>query len=327
MDNILITGGTGFLGSWIVRVFCERGYSPNVLVRPESNIWRLSNLIGCNIIREDESTWKDVISALSPSIIIALDWSGVQNSDRNLDSQHQNTRRILEIANHATNVGIKHYIGFGSQAELGPTDNQITEFTKTNPTSAYGKAKCVTRESLEEMFSKANINFTWGRIFSTYGQLDSPTWLIPQMILTMSENKTFDMTLGEQNWNYLHAYDFASSVLSIVLSGEGHGVINIASPRGIQIAEVGNLIQEKMKKSGLLKLGAIPYRDDQVMNLNPDVSKIQSLGWKQEIELKSGLHQMVDWYCNDSNQLRFDTGRFLTLPKFRELKETFQTNL
>lgn len=327
MESVLITGGTGFLGSWVVRVFCERGYSPNVLVRPESDIWRLKNLRGCNIIRQEESNWKKVISELSPSIIIALDWSGVQNSDRNLDSQHQNTKRILEIANHSTKVGIKHYMGFGSQAELGPTNNQITESTKTNPTSEYGKAKCVTREMLEEVFSRAKIDFTWGRIFSTYGQLDSPTWLIPQMILSLSKDKTFDMTLGEQNWNYLHAYDFASSVLSIALSGQGQGVVNIASSKGVQIAEVGNLIQEKMKKRGLLKFGALPYRDDQVMNLNPDINKLQSLGWKQEIELNSGLHQMVDWYCNDSNKLSFNTGRYLTLPKFRESKEAFQANL
>jgi UDP-glucose 4-epimerase len=319
MEKILVTGGSGFLGSWLVRILSQAGYSPSVLVRPESSIWRLELISECTIIRAHEMHWNEVITDVAPSTLIALDWAGVQNLERNQDWQYNNIERILRIARQAKEIGIRHYIGFGSQAELGPTKNKITETSPTNPTNSYGRAKCETRESLTDLFLGSETEFTWGRIFSTYGQLDSPGWLIPQMIASLHEGRNFEMTQGSQNWNYLHAYDFATAVIKILESKKGQNIINIASPITCLISEVGQLIERKMSRIGLVRFGALPYRTDQVMNLDPDTGKLESLGWEQQIDLNSGLNQLIDWYCDQDDRLILASGEELPLPKFRQL--------
>ena len=318
MGKILITGGAGFLGSWLTRVFCSFGYTPTLLSRPSTSINRLSGLPEIEIIRAEVGAWGEAIKLVQPSAMIALDWSGVGNAHRNKLNQHKNVERILGVAALAKGAGIEQYIGFGSQAEIGPLHSRIYEYSPCNPTTQYGKAKCETREGLTKLFSDTQVKFSWGRIFSTYGQMDSSNWLIPQMIESFKKQKKFEMTKGEQIWNYLHAYDFATAVIKILKSNTNLEVINIADPTPCKLIDIGIGIAQKMNSEELLQVGSVSYRDDQVMQLVPDVSKLLSLGWKPEDNLDSGLQQLINWYCEYSVTLELPDNKNLKLPKVRE---------
>lgn len=317
MDKVLVTGGTGFLGSWIVRILCNSGYKPILLVRPGSNLNRLTGLENIEIRKVDSDLWGNSVQEISPSALIALDWTGVGNAARNDRSQFENIDRIIGVAKGAMEAGVGHYIGFGSQAEVGPYNSLITEIAPTNPTTEYGRAKCHVRIQLEELFDGSGIKFSWGRIFSTYGQMDSPVWFIPQMINAFATKKEFAMTKGEQNWNYLHAYDFATAVLTLLNTNQAQGTINIAHPKSQALVSVAKTVASKMDSVNLLKIGAVSYRDDQVFQMIPDTNKLLLLGWKPEIDLQNGLNQLIEWSLGKSSNLILSNGNVLKLPKCR----------
>ena len=318
MEKILVTGGSGFLGSWVVRVLCRSGYRPILLVRPETNLFRLKGLDNLEIIKKESESWPEFVEKTSPNSVISLDWSGVGNSKRNEQSQFLNIERILSVAKSAQKVGVAIYIGVGSQAEVGPTKSIISEDFPTNPTTEYGRAKCQVRLSLEELFENTTVQFSWGRIFSTYGPLDSLSWLIPQMILAFKNRTEFKMTKGEQNWNYLHAYDFSTAILAILQEGVGQGTINIANPKTETVINIAKTVASKMDALDLLRIGAQDYRIDQVFDLVPDVRKLMSLGWKPKIEFEDGVEQLINWYLENNAPLMIGNGEFLTLPEFRK---------
>jgi UDP-glucose 4-epimerase len=301
VEKILVTGASGFLGSWVLKTLQIQGYSVLGLTRKNSNLWRISNISSIRVIRKDEADWGSVIRDEKPSIVIALDWNGVDNKSHDTEVQLTNISRALAIAQSCLESGVKTFIGFGSQAEIGPTKGMILEDTNGNPTTNYGKAKVELRKKLFVLFDKTQIDFKWVRIFSTYGPLDTTQWFIPLAVHDLVNKKNFNMTFGEQSWNYLHAYDFANGVCTLIKSEKISGIINIGNNQQITILEVSKIIGEYLGLSQAIKVGAVPYRDDQVMTLHPDVTKMESLGWQPSIPLKTGIETTIDWILGKKN--------------------------
>jgi nucleoside-diphosphate-sugar epimerase len=295
VEKILVTGASGFLGSWVLQTLNTQDYHVLGLARKNSNLWRLSNLSSIPIIRKDEADWGSVIRDEKPSIVIALDWSGVDNKSHDKEEQIKNISRTVAVAQSCLESGVKTFIGFGSQAEIGPTEGIIFEDTSGNPTTNYGKAKVELRKRLFALFDKTQIDFKWVRIFSTYGPLDTTQWFIPSAVHDLVSKKNFSMTFGEQSWNYLHAHDFANGVCSLIKSEKISGIINIGNNQQITILETSKIIAGYLGLSHAIKIGAVPYRDDQVMTLHPDVSKIESLGWEPLVPLRTGIETTIDW--------------------------------
>jgi UDP-glucose 4-epimerase len=295
MEKVLVTGASGFLGSWVLRTLDAQRYCVLGLARKQSNLWRISNLPDVRIICENENNWSTIIRTEKPAIVISLDWQGVDNKSHEHQEQFSNISRSLAMAESCLQSGVKEFIGFGSQAEIGPTKEIIFENSTENPTTNYGRAKVELRKRLFEIFDKSQVNFKWVRIFSTYGPLDTALWFIPSAVQELVSRKTFNMTFGEQSWNYLHAYDFAAGICKLIDSNQSSGVFNIGNKHQITILEVSEIIGNYLRLSNAINVGAIPYRDDQAMTLQPDISKMESLGWEPRVPLRAGIESTIDW--------------------------------
>ena len=310
--KIVITGASGFLGAWISRLFAE-AFDVYCLVRQNSNTSRLIGVKNVTIINQDEFLWKNSILEIKPDVLIANDWAGVGNSLRNSTSQSANVRRILDYCEVARSLGVKTVVGVGSQAELGPINTIITEQALSNPTTEYGKAKVLCRQSLEQLFDGTETRFIWMRIFSTYGPMDIGEWLIPNLVESLSTNQEMKLTRCEQNWSYLHAYDLARAFKFAINHQDLKGIVNVGNPNIISLKTVVNEIARKMNSEHLLRFGEIPYRSDQVMNLMPACETLFSIGWKPTVGFESGITQTISWLMGKkANQLLSETGELLT---------------
>ena len=137
--KIVVTGSSGFLGSWICRVLTE-SHEVVALVRPTSDLFRLSGINNLTVTPINSEDWAKYISQSKTDALILADWWGVGNQERNDPRQFENVERMILLASAAELSGIKTVIGVGSQAELGPISNVITEDMADNPTTKYGQA-------------------------------------------------------------------------------------------------------------------------------------------------------------------------------------------
>ena len=80
-----------------------------------------------------------------------------------------------------------------------------------------------------------------------------------------------------------------------------HGkVLNIASGDPVSIRNMIEKIRNIIKQ-GYPKLGKIPYRDGENMELYADVKQAEEcIGWKAETTLDKGLEKTVDWYAKQA---------------------------
>ena len=293
--NILIFGGSGFIGSWIARYLSTlKNYNVTVICRPESNLFKLQGIEGIEIFPRNVESWAIELEQLSPDVLILADWWGVGNELRNDQLQFANIERQSQLVTSAVKVGVKTIIGLGSQAELGQIDSKIPEDQIDNPTNEYGSAKVATRVALMKLTKNTNSRFVWMRIFSIYGPLDSGNWLIPNCVRKLSKEEVFDATSGEQEWSYLHAFDLARAFEFVINNETVQGSVNIGNPETIFIRQVLGQIQSKMELTGYINFGSVPYRKDQVMKLAPNCEKLLAVGWRPSVSFEAGLNQTLD---------------------------------
>lgn len=292
--KIVVTGASGFLGSWICRVLALN-HEVIALVRPTSEVYRLSGIRKVSVVPRETPQWSEFIAEAKPDVLILAGWWGVGNQDRNEERQFENIEAMKQLAFAARESGAKTVIGVGSQAELGPVENSITEDLPDNPTTKYGMAKAQARLALEEIFKESETRFVWMRIFSTYGPLDTGAWLIPQTVDSLSRGKAMDLTKGEQEWSYLHAYDLARAFEAVVDNPSAAGTVNVGNPETIILKDAVTKIAQILGAEELLNFGAVAYRDDQVMKLQPTCETLISIGWKPVVSFDSGAAQTIAW--------------------------------
>ena len=292
--RVVVTGASGFLGSWICRVLSE-DHEVYALVREGSSLLRLSNINQLQVVRLNTELWADYICSSTADVLILNDWDGVGSEYRNENSQFLNVKRLTDLASAGSFSGFNTIIGVGSQAELGQVDWEILESEPDSPTTSYGHAKVLTRMGIISELKGHSTRFVWMRIFSTYGPLDEGSWLIPNMVGSLTNDRRFKMTKGEQVWSYLHAYDLASAFNVIVNSPDVSGIVNVGNPKSIAISDVGIKIAKILDKEDLIDYGAEEYRVDQVMKLQPKCETLNGLGWSPRIDFDDGLKQTIDW--------------------------------
>ena len=309
--KIVVTGSSGFLGSWICRVLSS-SHEVIALVRPTSDLYRLYGVNNLTITPLETEQWPNFIRENKPDGLVLGDWWGVGNQDRNDPRQYENITRMCEMAVAAREVGVQTVIGVGSQAELGPVSNIITEDLPDRPTTKYGFAKAETRLKLANIFKSSETRFVWMRIFSTYGPLDTGNWLIPQTVDSLSRGEQMKLTKGEQEWSYLHAYDLAQGFLAVLENPSVKGTVNIGNPETIKVKDAVLEVSQILNAENLLEFGAIEYRSDQVMKLKPLCEKLTRVGWKPKISFHEGVSQTIAWLIKEpSNEIRLSSNEIV----------------
>jgi nucleoside-diphosphate-sugar epimerase len=297
--KIVVTGASGFLGSWVCRILSHH-HEVTAIVREESDTFRLSGIEPINVIHADPSDWAQEINRATPDVYVSMDWWGVGGQDRNEIGQHLNVSRIRDLLRQIGPVSL--IVGVGSQAELGPVSGKISECLPDNPTTLYGQAKVQVRALFEAEVKARGSRLVWARVFSSYGPLDSETWLIPSTILTIARGERMPMTEGEQVWSFLHALDVADAFRAIIESEDMSGVVNVGHPETVKIRELTNQIGELVGRRDLLDFGALEYRPDQVFSLEPDCKKLIANGWYPKVSIQSGLDHLHSWLVMGINK-------------------------
>ena len=295
--KIVITGATGFIGAAIAREFLKNGDHVTVLIRTSSNVSRLSEIYDLiNFVTYDRL--KDVRSSfgLDADIFIHCAWRGVAGSDRNEAFQFiDNIPLAIESVDLAARFGCTRWIGLGSQAEYGNLNNRIDENSLTSPTTAYGRAKLTSGIAALGLCEAFNISGSWLRVFSTYGPDDAPHWFVPYVIREFLANRTPKLTKCEQMWDYLYVEDAARAIVSVAYQNDATGIFNLGSGSSHSLKTCVEIIRETLKTDLIPEYGAIPYRADQVMHLEADISRLsKKTGWVPLVSLQDGLVRTLD---------------------------------
>lgn len=302
MRNVVITGGTGFIGAAIVRELLAAGAGVTVLVRQDSDLTRLAGLSGVTIVRYAALHSAETIAALgttSYDAFVHCAWQGVGGKDRNAAFQvKDNLVLTLDAVELAAAIGCRQWVGLGSQAEYGNQNRRLSEDAALLPTTLYGKAKLAAGIAALALCEARGIDGAWLRVFSTYGPGDAPGWFIPFVTQEFLAGRKPTLTKCEQQWDYLYVADAARAVVAVI-DRAAAGVFNLGSGAARPLVEYVEAIRNLLGSDLTPEYGAVPYRPDQVMHLEADISKLTAqTGWRPTVALPAGIAATVEFERN-----------------------------
>jgi UDP-glucose 4-epimerase len=298
MPELIIHGASGFLGKHFIKKLIQENISVTVLARESSNIGKIEESKSVKVYRYknllDELSGK--ISFSDSPVFFELSWHGVFGSERNSDEQELvNVPMIHASVKLANELNARHWIGIGSQAEYGNLNKRISEKDECRPTTNYGKAKLKCGLLSAELCVENKIEHSWLRLFSVYGPDDNHEWLIQYLIKEMLSNKEINVTKGEQFWDYLYIDDISEMFFKLKDAG-GVGIANLGSGKAVQVKFIIEKIKELTHSDSKINFGAIPYRDDQVMLMEADITKLSNhLNWFPKTGIVEGLRKTIDF--------------------------------
>jgi UDP-glucose 4-epimerase len=299
-----ITGATGFLGSFLVRRLLAEGHEVHAMIRtPQAEAcWRIADLMPrIRVVEADLNSLgrlDALLPAMRPDVVFHLAWDGVGSEARNSPVQLvHNVRSSLNILELCRLSGCSVFVGLGSQAEYGIGQGVLKENSVCNPLTAYGVAK----NSLSMLATKfgeiTKTRVLWFRLFSAYGPKDDPKHLLPNLITNLLDADCPPLTLGEQRWDYLYVEDAVEAMILAAMCPTANGIFNLASGDVHSLRDVIESARNEIDPDIVLRFGELPYRPDQVMNLQADVSRLKcATGWRPEVSLTDGLRKTVAWY-------------------------------
>lgn len=289
MKTAILTGGTGFLGYWLLKELVKNDIFVYVLVRKNSKRReRLEGISGIQIIELNMDKIFDLPRYLkNADVFYHLAWEGERN---NFPGQMNNIIQAVNAMEVAHKLGVKQFIMTGSQAEYGICNQQVDESYPANPNTAYGACKVACYNILKTLSEQIAMSLTWVRIFSVYGEGDNPNTLISYLFKCFKDNISPEITSGTQLWDFLYAQD-AVNALYLLAEKNKSGIFNLAygesRPLREFVVKARDLVNPKLE---LNFNSDIPFNGVQ---LNANIDKIKNeIDWKPTVDFKNGILKM-----------------------------------
>lgn len=299
----LVTGATGFVGSWLLGRLIADQHSVAILTRPTSNTWRIGSCLSHvhqiegDLIGIENSSAS--IQKFAPEVVFHLAWTGGNSSKflNDISQVYSNVPGTLELMRITAEAGATTFINFGSCVEYGEYRVPVRESDPVHPKNLYGSAKYSVEQLMQHMAPSLGIRFSSLRLFWAYGPADEPARLIPSLIMKLLKKEHLPMTKGEQLWDYLYIEDAVEAIMSVMNTSSAEGIFNLGSGRPQPLRLIGEKIAAFVANGSVPSFGDIPYRPDQVMHLEADITRLQqATGWNPRVSLDEGLKATVAWY-------------------------------
>lgn len=302
MVRVLVTGGAGFIGKYLVKSLIDNGDIVTIFDNfSNSSKKSISHLIdiGIKVIEGDTTKYDEISNAVKDQeIVIHLAAKiSVQESIRNPSETFRvnvdGTKNVL-VACEKNRV--KKLIVASSAAVYGESlpDIKLTEESKTNPISPYGQSKVKMEQIIKNFVSEHNLNCIVLRFFNIYGigQSDEYSGVISKFIERIAIGKPLEIFgNGSQTRDFVSVYDVINSIYNAI-SSNNNGIYNIASGKTVTIKKLAELMISVSGKKLEIKCTA-PKKGD-IMNSQADITLAENdLGYYPKFELKEGIRQML----------------------------------
>ncbi|MEI7554291.1 NAD-dependent epimerase/dehydratase family protein [Candidatus Chlorohelix sp.] len=303
--KILVTGGAGFIASHIVDSYIEAGHEVIVI----DSLWEEGGGNRDYVNRNARFYKLDIRSTEAARLILtekpevvnlhAAQHSVKISTDKPTLDAEVNILGLLNLLEACVQAGTRKVIFASSGATYGtPEQLPITELTLQKPESPYGITKMASEYYIKYFHSEKGLDFTIFRYGNIYGPRQSPHGeagviaIFARRILDGREVR-IDWD-GKQEKDYLYVGDVAQANLLALEKGDNQ-LFCLATGRGTSVNELYERLCRIIGKETPVRHAT--KRPGDIYQAYFDCSRAaQSLGWKPQFDLDSGLEKTVGFF-------------------------------
>ncbi len=313
---VLITGCAGFIGFNFTQYIIKK--YPNVHFIGLDKISYCSNLkatvkldidnsnfdfIKCNLLnmKNLKTVFKDnkidVVIHFAAYTHVDLSFG---NSIKFTKNNVLATHYLLEVSKSAS---IKRFLHISTDEVYGSKDTISTENSILDPTNPYSATKAGAEQLVKSYYHSYKLPIIITRGNNVYGPYQYPDKLIPLFILNLHQKEKCNIQgSGQQLRSFLYITDAIKAFETVLLKGKVSEIYNIGSDNEISVLGMQALLCKKFKCVPQAYLQFVKDRPFNDHRYNLDCTKLKNLGWKQEIDLDTGLDESIKWYTHDYNR-------------------------
>lgn len=298
IKRVIISGATSSIGIALCEECVTNGIGVVAIIRPESS--KCSLIPKSNLIEIVESELSDYDSINSEGIhadaFFHLAWAstdGAAARDNTYD-QADNIQATLKAVELAERCKCKVFVGAGSQAEYGRTDEVLTGDTACKPETAYGMTKLCAGMLSRLMCRQKGIDHVWTRILSAYGPNCSKRTVISYTVDTLLQGEKPVLSDGRQVWDFIYISDVAKALLSCARSGVSGKTYVIGYGKSKLLREFLEEVRDILSPGQDMGFGERPYNADAVMHLECDISDLTAdTGFVPTVDFEEGIQRLA----------------------------------
>jgi dTDP-glucose 4,6-dehydratase len=327
MKKILITGGAGFIGSHLVRLFVKKYPEIQIINLDKltyagnlNNLSDINNAANYTFIKGDIQN-KDFLTELfvNEEITDVIHLAAESHVDRSISGPMEfiltnivGTANLLEAARSAWSENFDNHIFYHVSTDevygsLG-TEGFFYENTAYDPRSPYSASKASSDHLVRAYHHTYDFPIKISNCSNNYGSHQFPEKLIPLMINNIKTKKPLPVYgKGENVRDWLWVEDHVSAIDVIFHKGKIGETYNIGGwnewTNIALVKEMCRIMDEKLGRAEGTSAELITYVTDRAghdMRYAIDATKIKNeLGWIPSLEFEEGLDKTINWYLEN----------------------------
>jgi len=307
MAAVLVTGGTGFIGSHLVEGLLEKGFNVRVLDNlVSSKIDNISHVKDKVEFIKGSVTDLDIVKNAVKGIEYVFHQAALGSAQRSvkkpLDSHHANVTGTLNVIIASREAGVKRIINASSSSVYGGIEEiPKRETMKPVPISPYAATKLAGEFYLEAFYHLYGLESVSLRYFNIFGPKQNPDLeyaaVIPKFIKVMMNEKSPTIYGdGNQTRDFTFVRDAVlANILSMEAKKTGCTTLNIACGKQTNINSLVSILNGVMDKD-IKPIYTDPVPGDPKTSL-ADISRAKEIiNYSPKYTVEEGLRITVDWF-------------------------------
>ncbi len=305
MIRSLVTGGAGFLGSFLCERLIEEGHEvlalDNFFTGSKVNLEHLLDHTRFELIRHD----------IVEPILLEVDWifnlacpaSPIHYQHNPVKTVKTNVMGTINMLGMAKRVGARIMQASTSEVYGDPEmhPQKETYWGSVNPVglrSCYDEGKRVAETLMMDYHRQNKVDVKLVRIFNTYGprmHLQDGR-VVSNFIVAALQGKPITIYgSGEQTRSFCYVSDLIEAIIRMMGKDQFIGPVNIGNPSEFTILELAEMVLDMTgSRSSIIRE---PYREDDPVRRKPDITLARrALGWKPTVILEDGLRKTIDYF-------------------------------
>ena len=307
-DIYLVTGGSGFIGSVLLRKLISNKENVHLILRKESNLWRISDLLDKVTIHYSDlsnvSDLQSIVEKINPTVIHHLATNGAYSSQNDanqiIQTNFLGTWNLLQACN---KVNYKIFVNTGSSSEYGFKKYAMRETDILEPASYYAVTKGAQSLLCSHIAHQEGKPIVTIRPYSVYGPYEEPTRLIPTLMMSLLNHKQMNLVSSKVARDYIYVDDVVDAYLNIKQLQKNKGeIFNIGTGVQTDMVQLVNKTQKISGEKTELVWGGMKNRTWDTSTWVADISKArQLLNWQPKVDLEEGLTKTWKWLLVNNN--------------------------
>ncbi|MEO8330914.1 MAG: NAD(P)-dependent oxidoreductase [Gallionella sp.] len=289
----LVTGGTGFVGSNLIRRLISRGWRVHAIVRPNSDLKTLATCVDEISLHIHDGSTEDllkIMSAVKPDVVFHLASLFLSSHTLNDVARliQSNVLFSVQLVEAMNENGIKNLVNTG-------TSWQHYQNREYSPVNLYAATKQAFEAILQYYVEAKAFKVITLKLFDTYGPNDPRPKLFHLLEKTASTQESLAMSPGDQLIDLVHIDDVIDAYLLAAQyvqtdAHAGHRKFAVTSGNPIKLKQLVQKYSEVTGKAIPVEWGIRPYRPREVM-VTWDRGETLP-GWTPKIPLEDGVASM-----------------------------------